>query len=637
MITLKKYQYTEKDAWDNFVKNSRANTFLLLRDFVEYHSDRFQDFSLMIYRKGKLEAVLPGNIKDSIFYSHQGLTYGGLITSSKLTATDVLAIFSELEIFLRENGISEVYYKVLPYIYHKQPMQEDIYALYRLKAKRVSCTLSSTIFKEDKVPFNESRKSGLRKAKNSGVKVQVCDEFESFWDILNENLLNNHGVKPVHTVDEIRKLHALFPENIVLVSSRVNDRMVAGTVLFVMGDLIHVQYISANTEGKQIGAIDLLFDEIINSLFPNIATIDFGHSNEDSGNYLNERLIFQKEGFGGRGVVYETFHYKLPSPLPSKTDVEEKSTDSELRNVGAEEYEKFFPTDPNPFVSDQFISLNAHKVDRIVRLVQDADKVQLGLIAGIKDNVLLAPFSAPFGGFHHKGKSIYTSVIESFVSDLQSFAIHSGIKEIRITLPPDMYCNRTNAKLTNVLMRKGFQTGIPDITNHIDLKRFKNVFTHNSSRTYYNQAFNKGLSFAETNIESDKKAIYDLIVENRIRYDRPIHMSFEDVLNTANLFPTDFFKIVNADQEIIAGAMMYRFHKDIVYALLWGDDLKGRSDRAMDFLVFNLWSHYKAAGFHYIDLGISTVEGIPNEGLLRFKETHECQSSLRFHFKWKPE
>ncbi|MFN9114904.1 MAG: GNAT family N-acetyltransferase, partial [Bacteroidota bacterium] len=123
MITLKKYQYTEKDAWDNFVKNSRANTFLLLRDFVEYHSDRFQDFSLMIYRKGKLEAVLPGNIKDSIFYSHQGLTYGGLITSSKLTATDVLAIFSELEIFLRENGISEVYYKVLPYIYHKQPMQ----------------------------------------------------------------------------------------------------------------------------------------------------------------------------------------------------------------------------------------------------------------------------------------------------------------------------------------------------------------------------------------------------------------------------------------------------------------------------------------------------------------------------------
>ncbi len=635
MITLKKYQNSEKEAWDNFVKNSRANTFLLLRDFIEYHSDRFQDFSVMIYRKGKLEAVLPGNIKDSIFYSHQGLTYGGLITSSKLTATDVLTIFSELSIFLLENEITEVYYKALPYIYHKQPMQEDIYALYRLKATRVSCTLSSTIFKDDKVPFNESRKSGIRKANNSGVVVQVCDEFESFWDILDENLLNNHGVKPVHTVDEIRRLNKLFPENIVLVSSRVNERMIAGTVLFIMGDLIHVQYISANAEGKQIGAIDLLFDEIINRLFPNISIIDFGHSNEDAGNYLNERLIFQKEGFGGRGVVYEIFHYKLPSPLISKPDGEEIGTDSELRNVGAEEYEKFFPTDPNPFVSEGFMSLNSSKVDRIVRLVQDVDKVQIGLVAGVRDNVLLAPFSAPFGGFHHKGESIYTSVIESFVDDLQSFALNSGIKEIRITLPPDMYGNQTNAKLTNVLMRNGFQTQIPDITNHIDLKKFKNVFTHNSSRTYYNQALNKGLAFAQTDLQEEKKAIYDLIVENRIRMGRPIHMSFDDILKTANLFPTDFFKIINIDQEIIAGAMMYRFHKEIVYALLWGDDLKGRSDRAMDFLVFNLWSHYKAAGFHYIDLGISTVEGIPNEGLLRFKETHECQSSLRFHFTWK--
>jgi hypothetical protein len=115
---------------------------------------------------------------------------------------------------------------------------------------------------------------------------------------------------------------------------------------------------------------------------------------------------------------------------------------------------------------------------------------------------------------------------------------------------------------------------------------------------------------------------------------RPIHMSFEDVLSATTIFPTDFFKVVNVDQEIIAGAIMYRFHKEIVYALLWGDSLNGRSDRAMDFLVFNLWSHYKAAGFNVIDLGISTVEGIPNEGLLRFKETHECQSSLRFTFKW---
>jgi hypothetical protein len=365
-----------------------------------------------------------------------------------------------------------------------------------------------------------------------------------------------------------------------------------------------------------------------------IKLVDIGPSTENS--IPNYGLCEFKESIGCDISIKTEFNYKLESTANQPVEATLELSNKGLRNIDAKEYNYFFPQDPNPFISEKFIQLNAHKVDHIVRLVPETEKVQIGLIAGIKDGVLCAPFSAPFGGFHHKGESIYTSVIESFVSDLQLFAIQTGLKEIRITLPPDMYCNRTNAKLTNVLMRKGFQTQIPDITNHIDLKRFKNVYTHNSSRTYYNQALSKGLVFAEADTESDKREIYDIIVDNRIRMGRPIHMSFDDVLRTTTIFPTDFFKIINVDKEIIAGAMMYRFHEKIVYALLWGDNLKGRSDRAMDFLIFNLWSHYKAAGFNFIDLGISTVEGIPNEGLLRFKETHECQSSLRFNFTWKP-
>jgi hypothetical protein len=33
--------------------------------------------------------------------------------------------------------------------------------------------------------------------------------------------------------------------------------------------------------------------------------MDFGNSNEQNGMYLNENLIAQKEGFGGRGTVYK--------------------------------------------------------------------------------------------------------------------------------------------------------------------------------------------------------------------------------------------------------------------------------------------------------------------------------------------
>ncbi|MCB0806728.1 MAG: hypothetical protein KDC05_13095, partial [Bacteroidales bacterium] len=70
----------------------------------------------------------------------------------------------------------------------------------------------------------------------------------------------------------------------------------------------------------------------------------------------------------------------------------------------------------------------------------------------------------------------------------------------------------------------------------------------------------------------------------------------------------------------------------ITYAVFWGDSENGRPLRAMDFMLFNLWNHYKDRKFKYIDLGISTESGIPNSGLLRFKETHDCTSSLRFSF-----
>jgi hypothetical protein len=311
MIEIKRYDTSQKNSWDTFIKNSRLNTFLFYRDFIEYHSDRFEDFSLLIYRKGKLEAVLPANVKQSTLYSHQGLTYGGLVISSKISAVDVLIIFEELNSFLKQNGINEVVYKVIPLIYHKQPMQEDVYALYRLKADKISCTLSSTIFTKNKIPFTESRKSGLRKAKNAGVTVEESTDYFSFWNILDWNLSNNHGVKPVHTLEEIVNLKKLFPDNIRLFCSFLEGKIIAGTVLFIVENIIHVQYISANEEGKFVGAIDLLFDEVINVIFNDVEIIDFGHSNEDSGNYLNERLIFQKEGFGGRGVVYEIYNYKI--------------------------------------------------------------------------------------------------------------------------------------------------------------------------------------------------------------------------------------------------------------------------------------------------------------------------------------
>jgi hypothetical protein len=306
-----------------------------------------------------------------------------------------------------------------------------------------------------------------------------------------------------------------------------------------------------------------------------------------------------------------------------------------LIEVNSKTYSEKFSYDPHPFISEPFIELNKGKTERLIRLVGDSEKAVIGLIAGVKNGVLQSPFSAPFGGFHFRNEIIYISEIDSFITSLQSYLISKGLKGVEIILPPDIYHTTFNAKTVNSLIRNGFQSKVPEITCWVNVQGFHGAFTQKNSREYYRQAVRNGLSFDLASDEGEKMEIYDCIRQNRTNFGRPIFMTFKDILDMSNLWPVDFFKVIAGDRAIVASAIFYRSHPNICYAVFWGDNEDGRPLRAMDYLAFNLWSYYKNLGFKYIDLGISTEAGNPNEGLLRFKESHESISSLRYKFFWQ--
>lgn len=314
MFDIKRYSSLDKDVWNGFLQTAKNSSLLFDRGYMDYHSDRFYDHSLMIYRKGKLFALLPANEDSGIFYSHQGLTYGGVIMSPKANTVDIINIFQLTNNYLKAEGLKKVVYKPTPYIYHDVPSQEDLYALFRLTdAKIVGRQISSTIYLNNKIKFIESRKSGIRKAVRSGITVSRSEDYDSFWNILGTNLQDKYDVKPVHNIAEIKLLANRFPDRIRLYAAFSNDcRMLGATVVYIVNNnVIHTQYISASKEGKDLGALDLLFDYLINEEFPSYAVFDFGQSTEQRGSVLNESLIFQKEGFGGRGVLYDIYEYNL--------------------------------------------------------------------------------------------------------------------------------------------------------------------------------------------------------------------------------------------------------------------------------------------------------------------------------------
>jgi len=312
MFEIKRYTSADAAFWNDFVERSKNGTFLFNRNYMDYHSDRFSDNSLMFYLDGELYAMLPANRRGDTLYSHQGLTYGGLITNEKASAAGVVSLFTELIEYLKAEGIKTVIYKATPWIYHRLPAEEDLYALFKVcHAQLIACDISSTIDLANAPRWSHGRIYDANKARRNGITIRRADSPEAFWHILDGNLTAKYGVHPVHSLEELKLLTSRFPENIRTYEALLNDTVLGGTVLYINRDIVHTQYISASPEGKRQHALDLLFDFLIHEEFKNMKYLDFGKSTEEGGTILNESLIFQKEGFGGRGMCYSTFQLTI--------------------------------------------------------------------------------------------------------------------------------------------------------------------------------------------------------------------------------------------------------------------------------------------------------------------------------------
>ena len=306
-MIIKEYNYTDQNLWNNFIINSKNGIFMFNRNFMEYHKDRFKDNSLLFYDDDKLMAIFPASIKEGILSSHGGLTYGGFITSNNMKQHHMNDCFIALKEYAAKNGIKEIIYKHIPHIYHKQPAEEDLYSLFLSNAQVLKVEASTVVDLKMPLKMQEIRKRQIKKAIKSEVQVIECNDFESFIDLENEVLLERHGTKAVHTAAELRLLKERFPERIKLYGAYYQNKIIAGTVLFIYDNAIHTQYLAANDIARDIGALDFTISTVIETYKDSKKWLDFGISTEDGGHYLNEGLISQKEGFGGRTNIYQTW------------------------------------------------------------------------------------------------------------------------------------------------------------------------------------------------------------------------------------------------------------------------------------------------------------------------------------------
>ncbi len=311
--SIHRYRPEDSGLWDRLVAQSRQGTILHMRGYMDYHSDRFCDCSLIALRNGKPAALLPANIREDVtLCSHGGLTYGGWLTPlSHFDGSDMLELFKIWIEWCKQNGINQIIYKAVPHIYHRIPAEEDLYALFRFGASIETINLSTVIDMRDNPGFNTLQKRHLKKASmlNPWIKETAC--ASEFMPILKECLLSRHNATPVHSESELQILKDRFSEGIRFFLAGIGKETEAAVCIYNTNSVAHCQYIATSESGRENGTLTFLMHHLICNVFSENRYFDFGTSNDDAGRILNSGLLHQKTGLGGRGIAYQIYKLKI--------------------------------------------------------------------------------------------------------------------------------------------------------------------------------------------------------------------------------------------------------------------------------------------------------------------------------------
>lgn len=301
----------------------------------------------------------------------------------------------------------------------------------------------------------------------------------------------------------------------------------------------------------------------------------------------------------------------------------------ELRQVSAWEFAQTFPKPNHIYNSVAFTELNRRKCDEAAYLIFADTKVRGGLIAGLRDGIWHSPFSAPYGGLVTTARRPVDEIEEMYT--LAAAFSRQQALGLRVTLAPEFMDPDTFAKSVNVLSRMSSHT-VCDINHHAEIKSVTDpaqLFSYNA-RGALKQALRLPYTFEQlTPTRENISRVHRVITLNHSHRGYPVHMTVDDIAATAPIVGADFF-VLTLDGEDIAAAQIHHPWPGVAQIIYWGDVPGHQAQRPMHRLAAAIFGHYIGRGdIDIVDIGISTVDGIPNPGLCFFKESIGCRPTPR--------
>lgn len=296
---VRKYIQSDFSEWNDFINQAQNATFLFHRDFMEYHQNRFEDHSLIVEDEKGWVAVLPANRVEDKLYSHQGLTYGGLVFNDNFDGLTVIEIFETIVNHLKINQFKTFVIKpILPFYANKNFLEIE-FSLIQKNASLYRKDMNLVINFKNDFSISKSKLKHFRRVSSLGLEIREDNDFQLFWNnVLIPRLQEKHDTRPVHTVEEIIFLHSKFPQNIKQYNVYFDNEIIAGITLFVFKNGVKSQYGATTSVGEKMRALDFLFITLITKFKEKVAFFDMGTVSEHQGKSFNPGLLKQKEELG---------------------------------------------------------------------------------------------------------------------------------------------------------------------------------------------------------------------------------------------------------------------------------------------------------------------------------------------------
>lgn len=314
---VERYAARHAALWNQLIAESSNGPFTFGRRYLDYHADRFEDCSWLVWQGPHLAAVFVAGRahatpQPTTLVAHPGLAYGGLVHRGLLKFQDLTAIMSLLRAAWQAAGFQQLIIRPVPRVFCQRPSDGLLFWLHQQGAQLTGRELNSYIDLRQPFRIGTWRRSNLRKARRHGVQVGITLDYAAFWAILTDNLARAHNRLPVHTLAEIEYLRDQNPGHLSLYAAYAEGEMLAGAVVFLDAQqgFVHTQYIAGSPLGKELGAVDAVLAYIIQeSQRAQFARLSFGISTVQG--VVNEGLLNQKEGFGAAAEAHDTYTLKL--------------------------------------------------------------------------------------------------------------------------------------------------------------------------------------------------------------------------------------------------------------------------------------------------------------------------------------